>query len=328
MATPQVTVGIPTFNRSELLREAIGSVLSQTFASFRLVISDNASDDGTPEVVSSFNDPRITYSRSTENIGMIGNFNRVIQLSTTELVTLLPDDDILYPGYLDAVTDVFDRQPNVGVVHTPFDLIDQESHIIVPNVAPVRQYRRLKIESKEAYLERSLTTLWPICFSSAMYRTAALVEAGGMRENEQPFADLAMWMRIALKWDYAFLRHTLVGFRDHPNTATRKIGTESESQPDHNLTMLYARGRLARRVGFLDEANLPNRRSLRYRALADVAFLSERASLELSWVDDTLRLARILRKHPTVLMYRPVWRLIAAQLGGRRVRRLVRTRVS
>ena len=255
MTDLQVTVGIPTFNRSKLLREAIASVLSQTLPSFRLVISDNASSDDTREVVTLFDDPRIAYSRSNDNIGMIPNFNRVIQLCTTQYLTLLPDDDILYPGYLEAVIGVLEKYPNVGVVHTAFDLIDEEPRVLIPNIAPLRHYQALKIESGDAYLRRSLTMLWPICFSSAIYRTVALREAGGMRDDEQPFADLPLWMRIARTWDYAFLKRSLVGFRDHPETATRQIRSDSLLDTDHDLAMLYAQSRHTRRVDFLNEAN-------------------------------------------------------------------------
>ena len=97
----KVTVGIPTFNRAGWLRESIESVLAQTFTDFRLVVSDNASDDDTPEVVRSFDDDRIHYVRSQRNVGPVGNSRRLIALAeTTEFLVLLPDDDVLYPGHL------------------------------------------------------------------------------------------------------------------------------------------------------------------------------------------------------------------------------------
>ncbi len=99
----KVTVGIPTYNRASLLDETIRSVLGQQFADFRLVVSDNASDDGTSELVGSFADPRLAYVRSERNVGMIANLNRLIALTETEFLLLLPDDDIVYPGYLGSV---------------------------------------------------------------------------------------------------------------------------------------------------------------------------------------------------------------------------------
>ena len=117
-----VTIGIPTYNRAKWLRESIASVLSQSYENFRLLICDNASEDETREVVESISDPRLDYMRSDRNLGMIGNYSRVIQLADTDSLVLLSDDDVLYPDYLDSVVDVLERFPSVGVLHTAFDL--------------------------------------------------------------------------------------------------------------------------------------------------------------------------------------------------------------
>ena len=105
-----VTVGIPTFNRARYLRESMASVLAQSYPDFRLLVCDNASTDATEETVRSFDDPRIDYVRSDENIGMIANFNRVIERAATELVVLLPDDDLLYPDHLRRTVEVLAGQ--------------------------------------------------------------------------------------------------------------------------------------------------------------------------------------------------------------------------
>ncbi len=126
----EVTIGIPTYNRARLLRESITSVLSQSHRNFRLLICDNASQDATPETVASFADPRIDYVRSDSNIGMIGNFNRILKLADTEFLVILPDDDILYPEYLRSAIDVLKQYPSVGVAHSAFDLIDGSSRVL------------------------------------------------------------------------------------------------------------------------------------------------------------------------------------------------------
>src|SRR4051794_29936209 len=116
MSAMRVTVGIPTFNRSGMLRGAIESVLAQTYPDFRVLVSDNASDDDTPDVVRSFGDDRIHYVRAEQNIGAAGNFRRVLELADTEFLVILPDDDVLYPGHLRAAVEVLDRFENVGLV--------------------------------------------------------------------------------------------------------------------------------------------------------------------------------------------------------------------
>ena len=72
-ADVDVTVGIPTYNRSRLLERSIASVLRQSYHHFTLVVSDNASDDDTAAVVSSFRDPRVLYRPLQSNIGRAAN---------------------------------------------------------------------------------------------------------------------------------------------------------------------------------------------------------------------------------------------------------------
>jgi Glycosyl transferase family 2 len=323
MNSPRVTVGIPTYDRPVLLQEAIESVLSQTFSDFRLLISDNASNAGTRDVVASFTDPRIAYNRSNRNVGMIGNFNRIIELADTEYLMILPDDDLLYPDYLSSVMETLEQFQSVGLVHTAFNLIDTESRVRTA-MSPMKRRRPITLESGECYLERSMTAVWPICFSSATYRTRAIVEAGGFREDEQPFADLPMWMRMALKWDFAFLARRLSGYRDHPDTASMRIGPETGREFEgRKQILLWAQSRLDRRIGFLDSAELSNESETQYRSLATVAFLAESSGLGTPWIDNNIKLLRVARGYPRIVFYIGFWRLVAAQLGGRQMRRVV-----
>ena len=99
-APAEVTVGIPTYNRSQLLKRSIASVLRQSYRGFKLIVSDNASDDDTASVVASFRDPRLVYRPLERNIGRAANFNRLIDLAETEFVVLMGDDDQLHPEHL------------------------------------------------------------------------------------------------------------------------------------------------------------------------------------------------------------------------------------
>ena len=72
---PRFTIAIPTFNRAHWLRSCVASALSQTVESFEVVVSDNASDDATPEVLGEFDDERLSIIRQPRNIGPIGNWN-------------------------------------------------------------------------------------------------------------------------------------------------------------------------------------------------------------------------------------------------------------
>src|SRR4051812_14835388 len=121
----QISVVIPTFNRAELLRKAVASVLAQHGDHFEVVISDNCSTDHTPDVVAEFaGDPRVVISRNASNLGMVGNWRRgIYELARGEWFILMSDDDYLTdPDYLLRVaTAINAHQPafvySGGVVH-------------------------------------------------------------------------------------------------------------------------------------------------------------------------------------------------------------------
>jgi hypothetical protein len=324
MGAMRVTVGIPTFNRAELLAGAMESVLRQTFTGFRLLVSDNASDDDTPDVVRSFGDERIQYVRTEHNVGPTGNFRRVIDLAETEFVLILPDDDVLYPDHLQATVDVLDRRANVGLVHTAFDLLDDRSRVTGSHF-PLDPRSPETIEKRDDVLERLMVTDFPICFSSVLYRTEAIVAAGGLREDEGPYGDIQLWMRIALDWDFGYVAKTLAGFRIHENTTTTTIGPQhGVTSQGPELDVLHAQMRFDRRTAFLDTAPLDARATQRLRALATLNLLAARASRGLPWGEAMAAQAKLVSTYPRIVQRPAFWRLLAAQLGARHLRSALR----
>ena len=320
----KVTVGIPTFNRARWLRETMDSVLSQSFTNFRLIVSDNASEDDTPDVVRSFNDDRIDYVRSELNIGAIENFNRLIELTDTDYFVLLPDDDVLYPGYLAAAVQVLDQFQTVGLAHSAFDFIDASSRA-VRRVHPLVSHSTVKLDRRDLALERLMVSPVGICFSSVAYRTKAIVEAGGFRREEEPCCDLQLWMRIAVDWDFGYMADPLVGFRTHSESLTANIaaqhGVTSEG-PDRIL--LHSQISFQRRIDFLEDAPLESRTTKRLRALATLRHLVESAGLGLPWNEAMSRLTNLVWAYPRIVLRPQLWRFAVAQLGGRRIRSALR----
>lgn len=99
-----VSIGLPTHERAAMLSRALASALSQTHARLQVVISDNASSDGTEEVcrAAAERDPRVLYLRQERNIGPTANFNRLFAACAGDYVLLLADDDWLEPNYVAA----------------------------------------------------------------------------------------------------------------------------------------------------------------------------------------------------------------------------------
>jgi glycosyltransferase involved in cell wall biosynthesis len=116
----RVSVGLPVYNGEDHIVEAIRSFQDQTFDDFELIVSDNASEDGTEKLVRDLaaDDPRIRYHRSDVNIGANRNYNRTFALATGELFKWAAHDDTLEPTYLARCVEVLDDDPSVVLVHS------------------------------------------------------------------------------------------------------------------------------------------------------------------------------------------------------------------
>jgi glycosyltransferase involved in cell wall biosynthesis len=115
---PLVSVGIPTFNRLIMLRRAVESVLAQDYPNLEVVISDNASTDGTPTWCEEIarRDRRVRFVRQPTNVGAFANFARVFELSRGGLYMVLGDDDWLDPSYVSRCSNVLLADPELATV--------------------------------------------------------------------------------------------------------------------------------------------------------------------------------------------------------------------
>lgn len=117
---PRVSVGLPVYNGELYLREAIDSILAQTFEDFELIISDNASTDSTQKICEEYatKDRRIRYFRNEKNLGAAYNFNRVFELARGEYFRWAACDDRCAPELLSKCVEVLDKDNSVVLCHS------------------------------------------------------------------------------------------------------------------------------------------------------------------------------------------------------------------
>jgi glycosyltransferase involved in cell wall biosynthesis len=115
---PLVSVGLPTYNRAPSLRRAVESVLAQDYPNFELIISDNASPDGTQALCEEFSrrDSRVRYVCQPVNLGLAKNFEFVLAEARGEFFVWLSDDDWFDPAYLSQCAGALVAQTELGLV--------------------------------------------------------------------------------------------------------------------------------------------------------------------------------------------------------------------
>jgi glycosyltransferase involved in cell wall biosynthesis len=231
MPEPTVTIAIPTYNRSRLLRVSLASALAQDHSALRVVVLDNASDDDTEEVVWSFSDDRIRYLRNETNLGMLGNLNRAIEMNESAYLNILLDDDVLLPRFLRESVGFLEEHPNVGFTFTLARYIDADG-------APLHQ---AEVELPPGviegldYIERNAGKRRGGALSTVVMRASTLAGAGPIDSpHTKHTADLNLYLRLARHADVGFVAEELVQVRLHPDQISERewsvarLGYEAE----------------------------------------------------------------------------------------------------
>ncbi|MEV3869666.1 glycosyltransferase family 2 protein [Streptomyces sp. NPDC049906] len=132
--TPRLSIGLPVYNGEEYLAEALDALLGQTYEDFELVVSDNASTDGTPDICRRYaaQDPRIRYLRLPRNIGAAPNHNYVFTQCRGELFKWASHDDLYARDLLRSCVEALDERPEVILAHSGQAVIDGDGRVKVP----------------------------------------------------------------------------------------------------------------------------------------------------------------------------------------------------
>jgi hypothetical protein len=211
MTTPKVTVLMPVHNGAAYLRAAIESVLAQTLADFELLIVDDGSTDATPDILATFDDPRIVVVRNPTNLGLVASLNLGIERARGAYIARMDADDLCMRGRLWAQARYLDRHPEIGLLGTAFVRIDAQGEVIFPAwLAPGET-----VENTAGYLGWSLLWRTSIQHPTAMIRRSAL---GAMRYDAAYFTaeDYELWARMGHVTGVARLPGAYLSYRTNP----------------------------------------------------------------------------------------------------------------
>jgi hypothetical protein len=189
--SPLVSIVLPTHNRARRLRQAVESVLAQTYERWELLIVDDGSEDETPAVVASFDDPRVRGIR-IDHGGVCVARNAALDLAGGDLVAYLDDDNTMHPGWLKSAVWAFEQRPSVEVLY---------GALVIDDLARTR--RRSSGELPTFYLnayDRAALADWNLADTSAIVHRAGLAEAR-FDESLQLLSDWDLLARLTTDRD-------------------------------------------------------------------------------------------------------------------------------
>lgn len=207
----KVTVLLPVFNSEKYLRQAIDSILNQTFKNFELLIINDGSTDGSNIIINSYSDERIRVLDNCENVGLTASRNRGLQEARGEYVALLDSDDIAYSTRLYDQVTFLEKNKDFGLIASWANIIDETSNttgeIWKYDASPEKIISILLFHN---YFVQSAVMLRKSCLPAECYRNFQLAE------------DYDFWVRIARNTRVWNLQKVLIGYRIHKESISRK----------------------------------------------------------------------------------------------------------
>jgi glycosyl transferase family 2 len=221
MGPPPVSIVLATYNRRDWLRLAMDSVLDQTYHDVELLVMDDGSTDGTPELLDEYsrrNPPeRFRYSRH-ENMGQARTLNRGYEMARGEVLGYLSDDDLLARGAVARLMEELREDPDAVAVYPGYRMIDTDGEI-VDTVRPI------EYSPVEAFRLHD-TIIGP----GGLVRRAVLEATGGWDEDWHWMGDLILWMRVGLAGRVVRVEHPVASWRRHPGGITIETSLERARQ--------------------------------------------------------------------------------------------------
>ena len=206
---PFVTVIMPVFNCEQYVQEAVTSIINQSFTNFEFLIIDDASTDGTVQLIKKFNDPRIKLIEKPLNTGLTKSLNYGLSIAKGTYIARMDGDDISYPRRFEKQIAFLESHPEVVLCGTNYTILGTNIDKNVPN---------LHEDIKVGLLEGSC-----IGHPTVMIRKSTL-DQNGITYNfeEEPAEDFNLWIRL-LKFGKLYnLPEVLLAYRVHEHQVSKE----------------------------------------------------------------------------------------------------------
>lgn len=232
---PKISVILTSFNHEKFIREAIDSVLNQTFTDFELIIWDDASTDNSWAIINTYSDPRIKVFRNDETKRGVHGINiSISEIASGEYIAIHHSDDIWEVDKLKKQVEFLEDHAGIGAVFTHVLAIDERG-IPLDDVNHFyynifNQPNRTRYE----WLNHFFFLGNALCHPSILIRKTCYEECGSYRTGMAQLTDFEMWIRLCLKYEIHVLPEKLIKFRVLDNEKNT-----SGSRPATKVRVMY-----------------------------------------------------------------------------------------
>lgn len=224
-----VSIVIPAYNNENTIIATLESIRNQIYKNIEIIIIDDNSKDKTLQLVTEQQkkDNRIKIYHNSTNLGMIGNWNKCIQMSNGEFVKLVCADDLLDKNEIEKETEAMILNPTVNLVESDTRLIDINGR----KIGSFKRYHKSGLVKGKKIARTSI--IWNNFFGAPvnnLIRKSVLDKTGYFDEQFTYILDFDMWMKIACTGDVYIIHELLNSFRIRNDSNTGNlIGKDRET---------------------------------------------------------------------------------------------------
>lgn len=231
MTSPLISICIPVYNGDKYLVECLNSCVNQTFTDYEVIICDDGSIDNTISIVDEYASkfPFIKFYKNKQNLGLVGNWNKCIELSSGKWIKFVFQDDYVTNDCLQKFVSQIDNHTQIIVC---------KRHFILPDNATLNQvnYYNKEVRTLENTSDYKGNIFSPkliskiavenICMnfigepSLVFFRKSIVAEIGEFNSSLKQICDLEFALKIASKYGLKYLHEKLCAFRIHNDSTT------------------------------------------------------------------------------------------------------------
>ena len=211
---PQITVLMPVYNVSLYVKEAVESILNQTFADFELLIINDGSKDHTRDKVLKITDERIRFVENEVNIGLANTLNRGIELAKGKYIARMDGDDISVLNRLQKQFDFLESHPDIDICGAGYEFFGSKNY---------------KVMYPETNENIKIGLLFGCCMIIPLYRRASIQRVGLRYDQEYfPAEDYRFWTECMFKGLKMYnIQEILFRYRMHPTQVSEVMTNQA-----------------------------------------------------------------------------------------------------
>lgn len=227
---PKLSIVFTSYNHKEYLKQALDSLVGQTFQDFELIIIDDCSTDGSQEVLKAYegNEKVRLYLQEKNSGSYVKASNLGASYARGEFMLFAQCDDFAEPTQIETLMKAFDSSSAVGVSFCRSSLVDERGKVI-GNDYDIRErsFKNLCVRDTVILAQQMRDFLLKSCvipnLSAAIFRKKYFDELGGLSEKYIVASDWCFWLEMAEKCNFYYTAAALNNFRQHETTIRSKV---------------------------------------------------------------------------------------------------------